>query len=54
VRVVAVLLAPYLPDAVAKLQSALGDDDISYAAAGYGARRLERVEKVAPLFPRAA
>jgi len=54
VRVIAVLLAPYLPDAVARLQVALGDDDITYAAAGYGARRLEHVEKVAPLFPRAA
>lgn len=53
-RVVTVLLLPYLPETVAKLEAALGLDDLSFDAAGYGARRLERVEKVAPLFPRAA
>jgi methionyl-tRNA synthetase len=53
-RVVTVLLLPYLPETVAKLEAALGLDDLSFAAAGYGARRLERVEKVAPLFPRIA
>src|SRR3954464_6508347 len=46
VRVVAVLLHPYLPETVEKLQSALGADELDYAAAGYGTRRLERVEKV--------
>jgi methionyl-tRNA synthetase len=51
-RVVTVLLAPYLPETVDKLREALHLDDLSYEAAGYGARRLERVEKVAPLFPR--
>jgi methionyl-tRNA synthetase len=54
VRVVAVLLAPYMPETVTKLQAALGDDDIDYSAASFGARRLARVEKVAPLFPRGA
>ena len=54
VRVIAVLLAPYLPETVEKLQAALGTTEADYAAAGYGARRLERVEKVVPLFPRAA
>ncbi|MEJ7784778.1 MAG: class I tRNA ligase family protein, partial [Solirubrobacteraceae bacterium] len=54
VRVVAVLLAPYLPETVDKLQAALGAPDLTYDAVGYGATRLERVEKVAPLFPRAA
>jgi len=54
VRVVAVLLAPYLPETVDKLQAALGAPDLTYDAVGYGAARLERVEKVAPLFPRAA
>ena len=54
VRVIAVLLHPYLPDTVEKLQAALGTDEVEYAAAGFGARRLERVEKVEPLFPRFA
>src|SRR4051795_4165378 len=54
VRVIAVLLHPYLPDTVEKLQAALGTDEFDYAAAGFGARRLERVEKVEPLFPRFA
>jgi methionyl-tRNA synthetase len=51
-RVITVLLAPYLPETVGKLQAALGGPDLGYDSAGYGARRLERVEKVAPLFPR--
>ncbi len=53
-RVVTVLLTPYLPETVGKLQAALGTDDLDFAAAGFGARRLERVEKVEPLFPRSA
>jgi methionyl-tRNA synthetase len=54
VRVVGVLLAPYLPETIDKLATALGTNDLSYDAARYGARRLERVRKVEPLFPRAA
>jgi methionyl-tRNA synthetase len=54
VRVIAVLLHPYLPETVEKLQAALGTDEVDYAAAGFGARRLERVEKIEPLFPRFA
>jgi methionyl-tRNA synthetase len=54
VRSITVLLAPYLPETADKLAAALGTDDLAYEAAGYGARRLERVEKLAPLFPRAA
>jgi methionyl-tRNA synthetase len=54
VRVVAVLLHPYLPETVEKLQAALGTDELDYAAAEFGARRLARVEKVEPLFPRFA
>jgi methionyl-tRNA synthetase len=54
VRVIGVLLAPYLPDTVEKLGEALGTGDFEYAAASYGARRLEQVRKVEPLFPRAA
>jgi methionyl-tRNA synthetase len=53
-RVVTVLLAPFIPETVDKLAAALGGPDLAYEAAAYGARRLERVEKVAPLFPRAA
>jgi methionyl-tRNA synthetase len=53
-RVVTVLLAPYVPETVGKLQAALGGPDLAYEGAVYGARRLEHVEKVAPLFPRAA
>ena len=53
-RVVTVLLAPFIPETVEKLAAALGGPDLAYEAAAYGARRLERVEKVAPLFPRAA
>ena len=53
-RVVAILLAPYLPETIDKLAVALGGPELGHAAAVYGARRLERVEKVAPLFPRAA
>jgi methionyl-tRNA synthetase len=54
VRVVGVLLAPYLPETVDKLQAALGAPDLTFDGAEYGSRRLEKVEKVAPLFPRAA
>jgi len=54
VRVLGVLLTPFLPETVAKLQMALGDADSTWTAAGYGARRLQRVEKAEPLFPRAA
>ena len=53
VRVVAILLAPYLPETVDKLQAALGAPDLTFEGVEYGARRLEQVEKVAPLFPRA-
>jgi methionyl-tRNA synthetase len=51
-RVVGVLLHPFVPETVARLQAALGDEELAFAAAGFGARRLERVEKVEPLFPR--
>jgi methionyl-tRNA synthetase len=54
VRVIAVLLVPFMPETVDKLAVALGDPALDYDAAAYGARRLVQVEKVAPLFPRAA
>ncbi len=54
VRVVGVLLHPFIPETVGKLQAALGDDDLSLEGARFGARRLGQVEKIEPLFPRQA
>jgi methionyl-tRNA synthetase len=51
-RVVSVLLHPYLPAATAKLLAALGAPDVSYAGAAFGSGSIERVEKVEPLFPK--
>ena len=51
-RVVSVLLHPYLPDATAKLLAALGAPDVSYDRAGFGGGEVERVEKVEALFPK--
>ncbi len=45
-RVVAVLLHPYMPETVGRLQAALGDETLDWSAARFGAGRLERVEKV--------
>ncbi|MGA7704840.1 MAG: methionine--tRNA ligase, partial [Solirubrobacteraceae bacterium] len=52
-RVVSVLLHPYLPEATSKLLSALGAPDVSYAGAGFGGGAIERVEKIEALFPKA-
>ncbi len=52
-RVVSVLLAPYLPDATAKLLAALGAPDISLAGARFGAGEIRNVQKLDPLFPKA-
>jgi methionyl-tRNA synthetase len=51
-RVVSVLLHPYLPEATAKLLSALGALELSYAGARFGSGAIERVEKLEPLFPK--
>jgi len=51
-RVVSVLLHPYLPEATVKLLAALGAPDVSYTGAGFGDGAIERVEKVEPLFPK--
>jgi methionyl-tRNA synthetase len=56
-RVVSVLLHPYLPDATEKLLAALGAPDLSLAGAAYGAPGQERaasfqVQKLEPLFPK--
>jgi methionyl-tRNA synthetase len=52
-RVVTVLLAPYVPATAEKLLAALGEPDASLEAATLGARRGgARVEKLPPLFPK--
>ncbi len=52
VRVVSVLLTPYLPEATAKLLAALGAPDISLAGARYGRGAIRKVQKLDPLFPK--
>jgi methionyl-tRNA synthetase len=52
-RVVTVLLAPYIPETADKLLGALGAPDLSLDAAVFGARAGgARVEKLPPLFPK--
>jgi len=53
VRVVSVLLHPYMPTSVEKLLSALGGDGLGYAGAAYGPRGSGgRVTALEPLFPK--
>jgi len=52
IRVVSVLLHPYLPEATSKLLAALGVSDVSYAGATFGSGAIERVEKLEALFPK--
>src|SRR3954471_1389159 len=52
-RVITVLLTPYIPDSAAKLLAALGAPDTSLDGARYGAHPGgQGVEKLAPLFPK--
>ncbi len=51
-RVVSVLLHPYLPDATEKLLAALHAPDLSFAAAGFGTGQVGRVRKLEALFPK--
>jgi methionyl-tRNA synthetase len=52
-RVVTVLLAPYVPETVDTLLAALGQDDRTIAAARYGAvPGGQTVQRVPPLFPK--
>jgi methionyl-tRNA synthetase len=53
-RVVSVLLHPYLPDSTTKLLGALGAPDLSLAGAAFGAGAIARVEALEPLFPKTA
>jgi methionyl-tRNA synthetase len=54
VRVIAVLLHPWLPDTMSRLLDALGTSDISYAAARCAPGTVTRVESIEPLFPKQA
>jgi methionyl-tRNA synthetase len=53
VRVVSLLLHPYMPASTDRLLSALGTDDRTLAAARFGAgRRPDRIGELEPLFPK--
>jgi methionyl-tRNA synthetase len=52
VRVVAVLLAPWIPGSAEKLLAALGAPDLSLDAARFGSGNLGAVEPLEPLFPK--
>jgi methionyl-tRNA synthetase len=52
-RFVSVLVSPYMPDSAARLLAALGQEDLSYEAASFGARGGgAQTGELAPLFPR--
>jgi methionyl-tRNA synthetase len=51
-RVVAVLLWPYLPASAESLLAALGAPEVSLAGAELGAGRIERVSSIEALFPK--
>ena len=52
VRVVSVLLHPYLPDSTTKALEALGAPDIAFAGASFGRGDVRTVQTMAPLFPK--
>jgi methionyl-tRNA synthetase len=53
VRVLSVLLSPYIPEGAGKLLHALGSPDLSLAGAEFAARTLPRdVAELAPLYPK--
>jgi methionyl-tRNA synthetase len=51
-RVVSVLLHPYLPDSTERLLAALGAPDISLAGAVFGAGSVQKAQALEPLFPK--
>jgi methionyl-tRNA synthetase len=53
-RVVSVLLHPYLPDSTERLLAALGAPDISLAGAVFGEGSVRRAQALEPLFPKTA
>jgi len=53
-RVVSVLLHPYMPATSERILEALGAPDIGIAGARLGAGRIERIAQLQPLFPKHA
>jgi methionyl-tRNA synthetase len=53
-RVVSVLLHPYLPDSTERLLATLGAPDISLAGAVFGEGSVQKVRALEPLFPKKA
>jgi methionyl-tRNA synthetase len=51
-RVVSVLLHPYLPEATTKLLTTLGAPELSFAGASFGQGAIRQVERLEPLFPK--
>jgi methionyl-tRNA synthetase len=51
-RVVTVLLAPWIPGAAEKLLIALNAPDLSLSGARFGAGTIAKVEAIEPLFPK--
>ncbi|MCL2769017.1 MAG: class I tRNA ligase family protein, partial [Solirubrobacterales bacterium] len=51
-RVVSVLLHPFLPSSTERLLGALGARDLKFEAAALGADTVRRVETIEPLFPK--
>ncbi len=51
-RVVSVLLHPYLPNSTERLLAALGAPDLSFAGASFGAGSVRDVQPLGPLFPK--
>jgi methionyl-tRNA synthetase len=51
-RVVTVLLSPWLPESSVKLLDALGTPDLSLAGAVLDGARVQHVSPLEPLFPK--
>jgi methionyl-tRNA synthetase len=51
-RVLTILLHPWIPETIGKLQAALGTSALEFALADPGAERVERVTAIEPLFPK--
>jgi hypothetical protein len=52
VRVLAVLLHPWIPSSADKLLGAVGRPDTGYATAGFGDAVPDSAAELEPLFPR--